>query len=383
MLISHCPLAGKTGISKLIVLFIPKENTMKVLALNSGARLDAESYTIMMLNPLVEGMREAGADVEVVNLREKKIRNCIGCFTCWTKTPGKCIHKDDMTNELFPKLMASDLAIYASPLYYHTLNAAMAAFMERTLPAALPFFEEGEDGKTHHPSRYEKHPASVLLSVCGFPEASEFDAMKEFFTRTRDKDARPVASICRAGASLLSVPQLKEKTKDVLDATRQAGRELVISMHVKPETMARITQPLGDAKTFGKMGNIYWKTCIAAGVTPKEFDERKMVPRPCCLEDFMFVFPYGLSAGAAGDKKVQLQINFSGDVNDSCYFTIEKGRVDARQGACEKPDLTIDTPFNVWMDILTRKADGAKMLMEQKYKVQGDLPLMMKLFQRT
>lgn len=46
----------------------------KVLALNSSPRSDAESYTFMMLDQLVEGMREAGADVEVVNLRKKKSR---------------------------------------------------------------------------------------------------------------------------------------------------------------------------------------------------------------------------------------------------------------------------------------------------------------------
>lgn len=69
-----------------------KEDAMKVLALNSSPRSDAESYTFTMLHHLVDGMREAGAAVEVVNLHEKKIRNCIGCFTCWTKTPGQCIH---------------------------------------------------------------------------------------------------------------------------------------------------------------------------------------------------------------------------------------------------------------------------------------------------
>ncbi|MEE9913072.1 MAG: NAD(P)H-dependent oxidoreductase [Deltaproteobacteria bacterium] len=353
---------------------------MKVLALNSGPRPDAESYTFKMLTPLVEGMREAGAEVEVVNLREKKIRNCIGCFTCWTKTPGKCLHRDDMTSELYPKFLAADLVIYATPLYFHTINAAMAAFMERTLPAALPFFEEGEDGKTYHPMRH-KVPASVLLTVCGFPEASEFDALLEFFIRTRHKSAKPVAAICRAGASLLNAPPLKDIAKDVLDATRQAGREIVKNMKIEPETMSRITQPLSNARSFAKMGNMFWKTCIAEGVTPKEFDDRKMVPRPQTLEDFMFVFPFGLNAGAAGAKKVQMQINFSGDVNDSCYFVIENGMVDAKQGVCGKADLTIDTPFNVWMDIITRKADGAKMMMEQKYQVQGDLMLMMKLFQ--
>ncbi len=76
---------------------------MKILSINSSPRDGGQSKTELMLNHLVEGMQEAGADVEVVNLREKKIKYCIGCFTCWTKTPGKCIHKDDMTKELFPK----------------------------------------------------------------------------------------------------------------------------------------------------------------------------------------------------------------------------------------------------------------------------------------
>jgi len=352
----------------------------KVLALNSSPRSDTESYTALMLNHLVEGMREAGADVEVVKLREKKIKYCIGCLTCWTKTPGKCIQKDDMTLELFPKLLACDLVIFATPLYYHTINAAMSTFMERTLPAALPFFEMGDDGQMFHPLRY-KMPASVLLTVCGFPEASEFDAMREFFARTRHRDANPVAAICRAGASLLSSPLLQGKANDVLNATKQAGKELIKSMKIAPETMARITQPLGDARNFAKMGNIFWKTCIAEGVTAKEFAEKEMVPRPETLPDFMFFFPFGLNTAAAGDGKVVLQFNFSGDVKDSCYFTIENGKVSTKQGTYAHPDLTIDTPFQLWMDIITRKADGAKMLMEQKYKVEGDLPLMMQLFQ--
>ncbi len=352
----------------------------KVLALNSSPRRDAESYTVMMLNQLVEGMREADADVEVVNLREKKIRNCIGCLTCWTKTPGTCIQKDDMTLELFPKLLACDLVIFATPLYYHTINASMSTFMERTLPVSLPFFEMGDDGKMFHPLR-NKMPASVLLTVCGFPEASEFDAMREFFARTRHRDSNPVAAICRAGASLLSSPLLQDKANDVLNATRKAGKELIESMKIASETMARITQPLGDARNFAKMGNIFWKTCIAEGVTPKEFADKEMVPRPETLTDFLFFFPFGLNTAAAGDRKVVLQFKFSGDVKDSCYFTIEDGKVGAQQGACANPDLMIDTPFQLWMDIITRKADGAQMLMEQRYRVEGDLPLMMQLFQ--
>ncbi|MBN1534059.1 MAG: SCP2 sterol-binding domain-containing protein, partial [Spirochaetes bacterium] len=103
---------------------------------------------------------------------------------------------------------------------------------------------------------------------------------------------------------------------------------------------------------------------------------------PDSLEEFMWVFPFGLNAGAAGDRKVSLQINFSGKVKDSCHFTVGAGGVEAKQGACPNPDITIETPFDLWMDIMTRKADGQRMFMEQKYTVAGDLPLMVQLFQQ-
>ena len=96
----------------------------------------------------------------------------------------------------------------------------------------------------------------------------------------------------------------------------------------------------------------------------------------------MLFLPFGLKSEAAGDRKVILQFKFSGDVEGSCYFTIEKGIIIAKTGTWESPDLTIETPFEVWMDIMTRKADGQQMFMEQKYKVNGDISLMIQLFQR-
>ena len=61
---------------------------MKILALNSSPRSEGQSKTEIMLKSLVKGMREAGAEVEVVDLRKKTIKNCVGCFSCWTKSPG-------------------------------------------------------------------------------------------------------------------------------------------------------------------------------------------------------------------------------------------------------------------------------------------------------
>jgi multimeric flavodoxin WrbA len=331
-----------------------------------------------MLNHLVEGMQEAGAEVEIVNLREKKIKYCIGCFTCWTKTPGKCIHKDDMTKELFPKWLKSDLVVYATPLYHYTVNAEMKAFIERTLPVLEPFFEQ-RDNRTMHPLR-QTPPDAVVLAVAGFLEMSVFDQLSNYVQFLFGRNGRLLAEIYRPAAEMLS--RIEDKKEAVFEATIQAGRELVESRQVSTETLNQIQQPIIDFQTFAQMGNLFWKTCIAEGVTPKEFGEKNMIPRPDSIESFMLVFPFGLNSDAVGEREVILQLNFSGEVPGSCYFIIGKGNISSKEGSRENADITIETPFEVWMDIITGKADGQQLFMEQKYTVNGDLPLMIQLFQK-
>jgi multimeric flavodoxin WrbA len=355
-----------------------KEGTLKVLSINSSPRTGGQSKTERMLNYLVEGMQEAGAEVEVVNLRERKIKNCIGCFTCWTKTPGTCIHKDDMTAELFPKWLQSDLAVYATPLYHYTVNAEMKAFIERTLPVLEPFFKQ-RDNRTFHPLR-RTPPDAVVLSVAGFIEMAVFDQLSNYVRFLFGRQSRLLAEIYRPAAETLSL--IKDKRGEVFEATVQAGRELVNSRRVSAETLNRIQQPVINFEPFAQIGNSFWKTCIAEGVTPKEFKEKKMNPRPDSIESFMLLFPFGLNSEAVGERKVILQFNFSGEATGTCCFIIEKGNVSVERGGNENPDITIDTPFEVWMDIMTRKADGQQMFMEQKYTVNGDLSLMIQLFQK-
>ena len=350
---------------------------MKVLALNSSPRTGGHSKTELMLNHLVQGMQEAGAGVEVVNLRQKKINYCSGCHTCWTKTPGKCLHKDDMSTELFPKWLNADVAVYATPLYNFTLNAEMKAFIERTLPFMEPFFEQ-RDGRSAHPLRLTP-PDAVFLSVAGFIEMSVFDHLSQYVQFLHGRHNNLLAEIYRPAAESLSWN--KDKKEAVLAATVQAGRELVSTRQVSAETLSEIQQPVIDFKTFALIGNDFWKTCIAEGVTPKEFRAKNMVPRPDSIESFMVIFPLGLNRKAVGDEKKILQFNFSGTVTDSCCFIVAKNRISAQQGVMKHPDVIIETPFELWMDIITRKADGQQMFMEQKYTVSGDLELMIRLFQ--
>ena len=244
---------------------------MKILALNSSPRADGVSKTAILLDAMVKGMREGGADVEMIPLRKKSVKNCIGCYTCWTKTPGTCVHNDDMTRELFPKWLESDIVVYATPLYHYTVNARMKVFIERTLPAWEPFLNR-VDGRTHHPIR-QKSPKAVVLSVAGFPESSVFSFLSSYVNMLFGKGL--LAEIYRPASEIIALPVFQDKAKGILTAAAQGGLELVQSMKISKQTIDQITAPIvEDFDAFANMANSFWNTCIKEGLTPAEFQKK-------------------------------------------------------------------------------------------------------------
>ena len=280
-----------------------------------------------------------------------------------------------MTRELFPQWVECDLVIYATPLYHYTVNAEMKAFIERTLPAVSPFFER-KDEKTFHPMRY-KPPKGVVLSVAGFPEDSAFDQLSSYVNFLFKKGL--VAEIYRPAAESMMARPFRDKRIDILNATTQAGRELVESNGVSPKTMARIKQRVADPQELAQVGSLMWKACIAEGLTPRELYRKGIVPRPDSIETFMGILKMGFNPESAGDTRSILQFTFSGEVSGSCYFAIQNGTIEAASGTAEKPDLSVEAPFDVWMDIVTGKADGQEMFMRGQYKAVGDKALLMRM----
>jgi hypothetical protein len=171
----------------------------------------------------------------------------------------------------------------------------------------------------------------------------------------------------------------ESKTELMLNHLTAGMREAGATVEVVNLREKRIKRCHG---CFAAMGNLLWKTCIAEGVTPKVFRQKKMIPRPDTLAAFMRIFPFGLNRDAAGERTVTLQFVFSGEVNDDCYFSIRKEGVESQRGDADQPNITIETPFGVWMDILTGKADGQKLFMAQQYTVTGDVALMLQLLKR-
>ena len=113
---------------------------LKVIAFNSSPKMEGGA-TSVVLKPLLEGMKDAGADVELVYLQRLDIRPCLGCFACWLKTPGICVQDDQMAG-LLQRIAGSDIVVYATPLYVDGMNAQMKTLLDRSIPLLQPFFVE-------------------------------------------------------------------------------------------------------------------------------------------------------------------------------------------------------------------------------------------------
>jgi multimeric flavodoxin WrbA len=222
---------------------------MKILALNSSPRDDETSKTELVLQKFLDGARSAGAEAETLYLRNYKIKHCLGCYSCWLQTPGRCVQKDDMSEVLFDHYLNADLVVLASPVYHATMNARMKLFVERTLPMMDPLAEMSEAGGVPH--RFEKMPRVVTLSVCGFWDQIMFQALSSTWRMCLGHDL--IAEIYRHSSEFLSIPEFQPQAQAVLDAVAQAGEEVVRQGQVTPATLAALTQDLAPADTLARL----------------------------------------------------------------------------------------------------------------------------------
>ena len=99
--------------------------------------------------------------VEVINLKEFKIKFCVGEFLCWTKTPGLCALKDD-TNFINGKYIKSDFVLFTSSIKYGFISSLLKTTLDKFLPLLSVDFEY-VNGIARHKKRYAKYPKIAFL----------------------------------------------------------------------------------------------------------------------------------------------------------------------------------------------------------------------------
>ena len=82
----------------------------------------------LLADRFIEGAIKSGHDVFRFNAAFEEVKPCIGCDRCGMNGP--CIYKDAM-NKLFPELLAADLVVLVTPLYYWGMTAQLKTVIDR------------------------------------------------------------------------------------------------------------------------------------------------------------------------------------------------------------------------------------------------------------
>ncbi len=101
----------------------------KVLILSGSPRKGGNSDTLC--DKFMEGAKEAGHEVEKIFVTDQKIGFCRACYAC--RNTGKCFQKDDM-DAILDKIVAADVVVLSSPVYFYAINGQMKTLLDRTLP---------------------------------------------------------------------------------------------------------------------------------------------------------------------------------------------------------------------------------------------------------
>lgn len=228
---------------------------MKVVAISSSPSMD-KSNTSVILNPFLDGMREAGADVELLYTRKLKVNPCQGEFNCWVKTPGTCFQKDDMQLVL-PKLAEADIWVFATPLYVDGMTGPMKNLVDRTLPLLEPLFEL-RDGHCRHPARRDTTDRKmVLVSNCGFWELDNFDSLVDHVKAfCRNAGMEFAGALLRPqGPALKAMLEMGAPVNDILEASREAGSQLVNDGEMSTATLGIVSRELLPLEMYVQIAN--------------------------------------------------------------------------------------------------------------------------------
>jgi multimeric flavodoxin WrbA len=104
---------------------------MKIVGICGSPR---RGNTEWMLGKLMEALEKGGAETETLLLRKMDVKMCRGCLACEKDgklRQGDCVIKDDMV-AVYPKLLAADVIVLATPGYMGMLSGLLKNFLDRT-----------------------------------------------------------------------------------------------------------------------------------------------------------------------------------------------------------------------------------------------------------
>ena len=173
--------------------------------------------TAALLDAVLEGASEAGAEVERLNITDLNIHGCDSCGKC--ESTGTCPMTGDDMDIIYRRIREVDALVIASPIFFMSVSAQLKALIDRCQCFWIERFV-----LKHDPYKGKRRPRGLLISTAGSSKAIVFESAihvaKAFFIAIGYE---------YAGEVLLSETDnlTKPARLEALEKARMAGRALV------------------------------------------------------------------------------------------------------------------------------------------------------------
>jgi len=180
----------------------------KVVAFMGSPRNNGNTATLVQ--EVIQGAQDAGAETTIFNLYDMNIKPCQGCLVC--RKTGHCVMQDDFQN-MFKHIVDADVVVFGSPIYLWQITAQMKLLWDRL----CGLFDE------NHKSRYAAKSLIMVYSQ-GNPNTQAFqtsfqtnEAMLKMF------GLNVVNTILQTGGS---DPNTAANNKELLLKAYEAGKAI-------------------------------------------------------------------------------------------------------------------------------------------------------------
>ena len=99
---------------------------MKVLGIMGSPRI--KGNTDLLLDEALKGVRSESVEVEKLVVDKLDIKPCKEYYNCFQD--GTCVIHDEM-DSIYPRLLAADVVILASPIFFYAMPAQLKALIDR------------------------------------------------------------------------------------------------------------------------------------------------------------------------------------------------------------------------------------------------------------
>ncbi|MCI7690989.1 MAG: flavodoxin family protein [Oscillospiraceae bacterium] len=232
---------------------------MKILVIN-GSPKGEKSNTMNVTRAFLSGFPE-GTEIDFAELQKLDIKPCLGCYSCWGKTDGRCVINDDM-QMLREKILAADIIVESFPLYFFGMPSKLKTMTDRCLPFMMPYLGNivEERNICFHELREKSllEKKLVVISSCGYVDANAvYPALLNQLDLICGK-GKYTAILCGQGELFIS-GNAKRQRDGYLNDVKKAGEEFAEKLSLSEETKNRVAKPILSPKGFETITAAHWE----------------------------------------------------------------------------------------------------------------------------